>query len=296
MDHHPSQHAREASDLIELVDEPAQQAPGSDPVVQNDHGCMTCGYSLRGLAQSTKCPECGTPVADSLRGDLLFYRNTDYIHTLKKGLSLILNGILVQLIVTIFGGIGIAMLSAAAVATVPPFVMDFVIPGVGTAVSAVILLGWWWFTAQDPGVANQDEPKARLVVRGAVIASLVIAIAALLVPFLPSSPSQFGAREAIAIVLGIGSTAAFATQFFAGMLYVRGMARRLPNEKIYKRAKSRMIACPIWYTVGILLIGLGPLIALVLYWNLLNMVSTALKTIIKAQQAGATQPPVIHIK
>jgi hypothetical protein len=29
------------------------------------HGCLACGYSLRGLSDDDACPECGVAVADT---------------------------------------------------------------------------------------------------------------------------------------------------------------------------------------------------------------------------------------
>jgi hypothetical protein len=33
----------------------------------NEITCTTCGYSLRGLTVESRCPECGAPIAESLR-------------------------------------------------------------------------------------------------------------------------------------------------------------------------------------------------------------------------------------
>ena len=41
------------------------------PALASDLACRKCGYHLRGLPTNGMCPECGTPVAISLRGPLL---------------------------------------------------------------------------------------------------------------------------------------------------------------------------------------------------------------------------------
>jgi len=43
----------------------ATPAPPVSRFPTDDSLCETCGYSLRGLAGSEKCPECGTPLAES---------------------------------------------------------------------------------------------------------------------------------------------------------------------------------------------------------------------------------------
>lgn len=35
--------------------------------------CGTCGYHLRGLALEDRCPECGTPILDTLRSRSVHY-------------------------------------------------------------------------------------------------------------------------------------------------------------------------------------------------------------------------------
>src|SRR5262245_53265814 len=42
---------------------PAQPAPNVKP---GDPYCSNCGYSLVGLTESSKCPECGRPLVDVL--------------------------------------------------------------------------------------------------------------------------------------------------------------------------------------------------------------------------------------
>ena len=70
--------------------------------------------------------------------------------------------------------------------------------------------------------------------------------------------------DGLLVAATIGSTLAFIVGFFAKMLYIRWLAPRLPSVRVFKRAKTLMWLGPVLYTFGLLLIGLGPLIALVL--------------------------------
>ena len=282
---------------IELADDtpgrPGVDSQTQPDAVYTDQHCISCGYLLRGLNPSGTCPECGTSVAESLRGDLLFYRNIEYVRTLRKGLSFILNGILLYIILMVVSLGAVAVLGVTG--TAGAGTIELLVSGGGLGVSILILVGWWLFTSQDPGVPLHAEPKARKITRIAVIVNAATA----LLGFFTQGLLAFVASELLlllSMLVGLISTAAFVTQFFAGMLYCRGLSRRLPSEKLYKRAKSRMIACPIWATVGSLLFGLGILIALILYWNYLDMIRKALKTIIAAIESGATEPPTIIVK
>ena len=47
--------------------------------------CNHCGYNLRGLLSEGRCPECGTEVARSLRGDLLVAADPAWLERLIRG-------------------------------------------------------------------------------------------------------------------------------------------------------------------------------------------------------------------
>lgn len=114
------------------------------------------------------------------------------------------------------------------------------------------------------------------------------------VPLSPAPP-VFGPSFVIGSILGslagLGVLAAVGTAFFSSMYYVRWLSPRLPDAKVHRLSKSRMISCPIWATVGILII-VGPLIALVLYWNLLNLVYKHLKRINRLHRDAGYGPTI----
>ncbi len=275
--------------------------------------CMRCGYDLSGLVSDGNCPECGTPIAESMRGNLLVDRSPEYVRTLKRGISLVLNGILlyfVVMIMTIVGTVGFAFLSSASGSGSPSFLSSgsftLISTAIDFAISALILFGYWLFTAHDPGDPVRDgSPTARAVLRVTVVVQAPCDGASLLLMGLVSAvsgtsalggatPATAGPANGFAIamlgissLLGLVSVAAFVTIFFSAMLYVKNLAHRLPDDLVRRQAKSRIIACPIWSTVGILLLFLGPLIALILYWNLLHRVRLNLRRIVREQEYRA---------
>ena len=68
--------------------EPLEQ-PGSRVdvmgVVQDDVACLRCGQTLRGLPLRGFCPECATPVAASVQGDLLRHTPPEWIGKIANG-------------------------------------------------------------------------------------------------------------------------------------------------------------------------------------------------------------------
>ncbi len=264
---------------VEPSDEPPPR-PAITEVVEAGIGCRRCGYELRGLPAGGRCPECGTLVARSLHGDLLRYSDERYLAALHRGVVLILAAVAAQLVLAVLSIVaGISMAWAPAAAASLPLLASFA----ATTVSLVLLLGWWLFSAPDPAFAGTDRgTTARGVVRATVAAeALLAAVGAAADAW---STTAIG-RPMGAMVMAVGAAQlmASAVRFFASMLYLRWLAPRLPNAQVDARAKRLMWLGPVLYTVGAL-VCIGPLIAVVLYWNMLNWVRLDLLRI-RAEQA-----------
>jgi hypothetical protein len=248
-----------------------------------DLTCVQCGYDLRGLSPTGVCPECGTAVERSLQGTLLRFSSPDYVANLYRGLWLIVTGILVQVAlvaVTIFVAFSLTPTGASVASGLMVLVSiaEF-------GVAAMILWGWWLFSEPDPRYTGRDDGStARKIVRIAVIVVAVTAIAEVFKTILVGAGTPSPVVALLLGALGLLGLIAWVTQFFAAMQYLRWLAPRLPDAYTAKRARLLMWLTPLLYTVGLLLLGLGPLIALVLYWNLLDHVRKRIKAI-RAEQS-----------
>lgn len=154
--------------------QPPNFPPPNIPVDMNltaGRACNKCGYALTGLAPAGLCPECGTPVSDSLRGILLQYASQEYIREVRSGLSLYLNGILVYIVVfvaLIFIGV------TSAMGGTPATSLQAIGTGLGLIPAMMMIFGFWKYTTPDPAYAGQENPKsARQVARIALIVSAV---------------------------------------------------------------------------------------------------------------------------
>ena len=59
-------------------------------VVETEIACTRCGYSLRGLATTGRCPECGWSVEASLQGGLLRFAGPEYLASLVLGARIVI--------------------------------------------------------------------------------------------------------------------------------------------------------------------------------------------------------------
>lgn len=252
-------------------------------------GCHSCGYSLIGAPVASRCPECGSPVTDSMRGILLQFAGQGYLRQLLTGHSWVLNGILVQILAwaarVIVGAVaGVSGSGAASLVATA-------ISAVGTLITIWIFLGYLKMTEVDPQFTGEDRPdRDRRITRIASICSIVFGGIVIIISLgVQVSPTALGdAGTIIADVATLGGFLALAVQFFGMMGYQQWLGRRIPDQWISRRAKTYRWLLPLLATVGALVL-IGPLIALVMYWNLLDRMRKHLKSIVKTG-APATLP------
>ncbi|MCW5769632.1 MAG: hypothetical protein KIT19_13215 [Phycisphaeraceae bacterium] len=226
------------------------------------------------------------PPSSSLREPTLANADPAYLLTLRSGLSFVLNGILLLIVTTItFTVLALALTSTGNAVTL-------VLEGALIIVSGIILFGYWKFTTPDPSqVALETTRSARATIRLVVAAQAVIAVAGFILELIgtslstPPAPGAPGPTlnlaEILSNVLMVIGVVFWVIQFFAVMRYTRWLATRVPDFLIVKRAKGYMWFLPLIYVLGAACVGLGPLFALILYWNLLDRLRKHVKSIIK---------------
>lgn len=265
---------------------PAAEGPTSTTVGAG-RACLGCGYDLGGLPSDGACPECGAPVARSLKGPLLRFASGELLAKLHTGVVLVIAGTIAQLALT---GVAFVAGIAAAISGSAPFIRSAqVLSAIGSTVLTVaILIGWWLVTTPDPGVAPRwDARRTRRWVRITVIiqigASLLQMFSTLATPAL-----QTGGMAVWIVGIGVALVAigAWIAAFFAQMLYLRWIARRIPDPRVVEWTKMMMWLGPLLYTVGMLALFLGPLAAMILYLIMLNWVRKDLKRIRRSRDDG----------
>jgi hypothetical protein len=251
--------------------------PTVSPVVNDATACFKCGYALRGLAMNGVCPECGSPVQESLRGILLQYAAPEYIQTLLKGHSWVLNGILLSIVAGLVAAIAGGVAGALGTALGPVMMIT---AGLSLAVSVLIFMGYIKLTEPDPKFTGTENPKGpRTWVRLAAIGSIAFAALGVVAQIVTVTNALAGASGVLTIIASFGGFVAYAVQFFAMMLYMKWLGARVPDAWIAKRTGIYIWLLPVLSTAGACLL-VGPLVAFVLYWNLLDRMRKHLKSIV----------------
>lgn len=276
--------------------------------------CVSCSYNLMGLMRDSLCPECGTPVANSLRDNLLINSSPVYLARIHKGVFLVQAGIIVMILM--FIGTRLSRLIAVFVAVGTGGGLGWMYAAIFASAAAMLVIagmslyGWWLLSEADPRANQNDRGESpRRIVRITVVVECFMLFASqffsLASNFMgggtwgttpgsvtPTFGSTAHVFEIIASILTFGYLVALAVRYFASMLYLRWLAPRLPNDKAHTRAKLMLWLGPVLCTVGFALCGLGPVIAMIMYYNLLEWFRIDLKRIRKTLELKAAMPPI----
>jgi hypothetical protein len=199
-------------------------------IVAADTPCRKCQYNLRSLSLAGRCPECGTPVGLSIKGDLLCYSEPLWLHSLRRGTNCTVGGIVIDIVALIFVLVG-----------------DPVQSRVADILAAILCwVGAWLLTTSDPsGLGEDNYGTSRKVIRITLLVSILIEMTQLADETI-AIPSGLNIAvqmiEGIALIVGVVGPVAM-------LNYLRKLALRLPSHPIADRAKFLMYALPISYCV-----------------------------------------------
>jgi len=238
------------------------------------------------MDDDTGCPGCRAPVAFTTLGSPLAESEPIHVAGLIRGAFLILASVVIVLVVMVAQ----VLLNAAGAFT----------PGAGSTLEIGLqganflggiagFIGWWKFSAPDPSVTGQNRGNgSRLLIRVTVLLQMTISLGGMTLlltspgAVLPPPGAQAPPPSPGLLALGFANLFLSAVWFFASMMYLRWLAPRVPNAKVYKRAQTMLWLGPVLVVPGMCII-VGPLIAVVLYWNMIYWVWKDLRTIATRQ-------------
>ena len=237
-------------------------SPDLDPILPDSRLCAHCGYNLRGLPPEGKCPECGTPIARSLHGNLLSAADPAWLQRIYRGQTLIYVGcvgLILGFVFNFFWGMAPSPLDVLRPAWSPVVhILLWVTPG---AASLLVLLGAFATTTLDPRLSLTEQPIAlRRFVRWSIVALVALEASDYVAP---TVVKQLGADADVAALLsGTVFELAPGLPFLSGLVgicyYLAGLAMRIPDSKLASRTKTRVfrfLVC-VGIVIAVVLVGI----------------------------------------
>lgn len=254
----------------------------------NINGCIGCAYDLTETPSDSNCPECGVPVWCSVGRNALRKVGSQELTSVHAGFRLATQLILFYIIASIISGVlFLGVISRADDSTIAITIIAAAI--VLNATIFGILLGWFKLSRPLPGIhAQLDAPDRRKFLRTTlwiVVALTIVQTIWAMIPDPSLSDPNAEIRTIDFIAMGFQALYAIAilVAFVAQVMYIGWFAKLVRNRKMERRAKHLIWSGPLIAIIGSFLFMLGPLIALILYWNLIEYVRRDLKKIIKAR-------------
>jgi hypothetical protein len=158
----------------EVQDPFAPPKPSRD-LVNHDAPCLGCGYNLKGLTWSGRCPECAAPIWISLQEKLLCYADPQWLRRVRRGSKLAVAGLLIPF-VAFLPMIVWPCTNDPAIHTFVSYTMAIIV-AVGALCWAT---GLWEVTAPNPADTATEKPwSPRRVARAALLAGLAASAVAI---------------------------------------------------------------------------------------------------------------------
>lgn len=205
-------------------------------MIDRDLTCRRCGYNLRGLREEGRCPECGSAVGLSTRGDLLQFADPNWVSNLARGGRLVMRGLtiaILAILVSVCGGAAFGAATAGAepaVFSVVVLLMQLVV--IGAMLAAYY--GIWLITSPDPSRIGADVSiTTRQLARIGILAWLLSTALEIIESEGTWSPTVVSVFQ----VLNVLCSLMFLVGWLAYLRYAGVLAGRIPDELLVQRAR-----------------------------------------------------------
>jgi hypothetical protein len=246
--------------------------------------CCKCSYELHGLTRDARCPECATPIEDSLKSDALIFASPEFLRKLRIGAEMTTWGAFAWVFVAVFSWL-IQSIMASVIKTLiripdADLVAGSIVYLLHFSTALVLVRGIWLLTIPDERPERVSEKKwVRPVARWVLLTSFGLQEFGLVLMLLASSFTTYFYTTTLFTLATNAVGWALLLRLVAGY-YHRGRVYRL--ERWSKIAVGTAIAIPvlvlvffvltmampplpgpIFFTAGFA-IGLIPLVVLIL--------------------------------
>jgi hypothetical protein len=260
---------------------PASPTPiDPQPRAAADTACVGCGYIVATLPTDACCPECATPVADSLRGDALVHADPAYISSLLHGTTLVILGGFVSAAWWVAAPILMANLPTRA--SGEQFLPLVALAAFDFLGAVLLLIGWWLLTAVDPAVQDPArDSRRRRFLRSILLFIALTAAAGFAGATIPAlsraglagisgsvtinSWSQVSVLLGVALTLRVLHVVARCLRHVLGLGYLSTLLLRVPDARAARAVRRQRWLIVVWMTLGWAVL-VGPLVGIVWYF------------------------------
>lgn len=226
------------SQPVGALTEPALDADGR---LLDEFACRRCGYSLRGLKPDDLCPECRTPVARSVRGDLLQFSDPHWVERIARGSSLVAAAIVLQVLVPAVLVLALDWHAGGALAAIL------------VAAKALQACGYWMVTSPDPAAGDREPVLcARRIARWMSVTAAAFTIAALMldsntttslvarIPGVLNRPltAALGGSPLLATLTAMLIDTVSVIALIALLSHACALALRMPDKELWKKVNG----------------------------------------------------------
>lgn len=217
--------------------------------VTTDVSCIECQYNLRTLPVGSACPECGTPVVNSLRADLLRFADPKWLGQVHEGTKL--------LIVVLIGAPCVFLANST---------ISFWGRGPGGQAASMVLafvalFAGLLFLSGSLALASRDSTRHRSSTWAdphSLVALMPFCV--LLTPFAWLVSLACKSSGALGVVLATTIWSVLTVGFTVGLVCMPICLRRIAN-RARRRDLQKLAGLLIWLTIGI---SLGPAYSILL--------------------------------
>lgn len=256
--------------------------------------CFWCDYDLTNTDPNTNCPECGVPATTSIGQGVLAPVPAETLTAVHTGMKLATILVLVYIVTVIASVIAMGW----AMSTLTNSETYWVVIASSTINNLVLLAityGWWKISTTLPNIPPLVEATdRRTFLRVMIWVFAAITVVTMLLSFIPTNYDPMAQTtwvDVITLIVGLISLIIMLLFFIAQVRYIGWLAKLVQNKKMEKRAKHLVWSGPLISIFGVFLLFLGPLVILILYWNMIEYTRRDVKKILKSKHTHPIPEP-----
>ncbi len=217
-----------------------EPAPLDSDVLASDWFCVRCGYNLRGLSRTGRCPECNTPIPRSLRTRYLAGRSREWVRDVRDGALILAACYAVEILRD-------ALVEVPSWIHLPYGVFRGLLSnGTHLTLYAIECVGIWLLARREPLSVDHRSLRAALWIRRLYVVGFIASIIyrLVLVPYFLRDVYRAWATGELLLLIVVEVLL---------YNYLAGLAQRIPDLSLARRFSTLKWLGPLATIVGSLI-------------------------------------------